>query len=139
MKTLMKKASRSFNTIGAYVHSKATVNGNAMLLVLGSFLLVGGLAEVALAQSGDLVGVDFNFNQDRIVAAVEFLLRLIEGALGALIMVVAGIAAIIAAALGAYRAAVGMLVVAIGAFILRALVSVFFGADFQGLNPDTVT
>jgi hypothetical protein len=63
--------------------------------------------------------------------AVGNLFQLIEGAFGALIMVVAGILAIIAAAMGGYRAALGMLIVALGAFILRALVSLFFGADFD--------
>jgi hypothetical protein len=63
--------------------------------------------------------------------AVGNLFKLIEGAFGALIMVVAGILAIIAAAMGGYRAALGMLIVALGAFILRALVSLFFGADFD--------
>jgi len=54
------------------------------------------------------------------------LFELIEGNLGALIMITAGIAAIISAAFGAYRAAIGLLVVAVGAFILRSLVDIFF-------------
>ena len=49
-------------------------------------------------------------------------------------MVVAGLGAIVAAAMGAYRAAVGMLVVAVGAFILRALVSLFFGTDYADFD-----
>ena len=43
-------------------------------------------------------------------------------------------AAIVAAAMGSYRAAFSLVVVAIGAFILRALVSLFFGTDFAGLD-----
>jgi len=54
------------------------------------------------------------------------LLELVEGNLGALIMISAGIAAIISAAFGAYRAAIGLLVVAVGAFILRSMVDIFF-------------
>lgn len=68
-----------------------------------------------------------DFDPELIEGAVGLLFRLIEGAFGALIMVVAGLGAIIAAAMGAYRASLGMLVVALGAFILRALVSLFFG------------
>jgi len=67
------------------------------------------------------------FEPELIEGAVGLLFRLIEGAFGALIMVVAGLGAILAAAMGAYRASLGMLVVALGAFILRALVSLFFG------------
>ena len=44
-------------------------------------------------------------------------------------MVTAGLGAIVTAALGAYRAAVGLLVVAIGAFILRSLVDIFFNFE----------
>jgi hypothetical protein len=70
------------------------------------------------------------FDQTLIRNSVGMLFKLIEGAFGALVMVIAGLGAIVAASMGAYRAAVGMLVVAVGAFILRALVSLFFGVDY---------
>ena len=41
-------------------------------------------------------------------------------------MVAAGLGTIISAAFGQYRAALALLVVAIGAFILRSLVTTFF-------------
>ncbi len=63
--------------------------------------------------------------------AVGNLFKFIEGSFGALVMTIAGIGAIVAAAMGAYKAAVGIMVVAIGAFILRALVSLFFGTDYD--------
>lgn len=66
------------------------------------------------------------FEEGLVNCAVGSLFRLIEGSFGALVMVVAGLGAIIAASMGAYRASVGMLVVAVGSFILRALVSLFF-------------
>ncbi len=66
--------------------------------------------------------------------AVGNILRLLEGAFGALIMVIAGILAIISAAMGGYRNAISMLVVALGAFILRALISLFFGTDFEAFQ-----
>ena len=34
-------------------------------------------------------------------------------------------------AMGAYRATVGMLIVAVGSFILRSLIRIFFGPDFS--------
>ncbi len=58
------------------------------------------------------------------------LFMLIEGAFGALVMVAAGIGAIIAAVMGAYKTALSLLVVAVGAFILRSLVSLFFGTNY---------
>jgi hypothetical protein len=65
----------------------------------------------------------------RIFEVTARIFELIEGNLGALIMVTAGLAAIVSAALGAYRAAVGLLVVAVGAFILRSLVDIFFNFE----------
>jgi divalent metal cation (Fe/Co/Zn/Cd) transporter len=54
-----------------------------------------------------------------------------EGNLGALIMVVAGIGTIIASAFGAFRAATSLLAVAVGAFVLRSFVEIFFDADLN--------
>ena len=71
------------------------------------------------------------FDDELIRNAVGNLMRLVEGAFGALVMVVAGLMAIIAAAMGSYRTAISLVIVAVGSFILRALVSLFFGTDFD--------
>ncbi|MFN8392807.1 MAG: hypothetical protein U0136_21115 [Bdellovibrionota bacterium] len=68
-----------------------------------------------------------DFDPRKIDCSVDGLFKLIEGSFGAMLTVTAGLGAIISAAMGAYRAAVSMLVVAVGSFILRALVSLFFG------------
>jgi hypothetical protein len=104
-------------------------HSSAFLLISGVLLLLLGLHECALAQSPETFS-EADFDDTLIRNSVGNLFMLIEGAFGALIMVVAGLGAIVAAAMGGYRAAVGMLVVAVGAFILRALVSLFFGTDF---------
>lgn len=100
---------------------------NGLCLCLGAVLLIVGLQEVANAFA------EPNYNDTLIRNAVGQLFKLIEGAFGALIMVVAGIGAIVAASMGAYRLAVSMLVVAVGSFILRSLVSLFFGQNFPGV------
>ncbi len=107
-------------------------HSGAGMLLLGLSLLVGGSLELTNAQGGGPTGSfsEAGFDDDLIRNSVGNLLKLIEGAFGALVMIVAGLIAIIAAAMGAYRAALGMLVVAVGSFILRALVSLFFGSDF---------
>ena len=97
-------------------------HGNKLLMVFGVVLLAGGMVELAEAQGGPAP----KFQPGRIQGATGGLLGLIEGTLGALISVAAGIGAIIAASMGAYRAAVALMVVAVGAFILRSLVSLFF-------------
>ena len=110
----------------------------ALLLILGIAFLSGGLTELSVAQQGDTGSVsEADFDDQLIRYSVGNLFKLIEGAFGALIMVVAGLGAIVAAAMGAYRAAVGMLVVAVGAFILRALVSLFFGTDYEASDFGT--
>jgi hypothetical protein len=62
------------------------------------------------------------------------LLMFIEGSFGALVMIGAGLGAIIAGAFGAYKAAISLLFVAVGAFILRALVSLFFGTNYDAYS-----
>lgn len=56
------------------------------------------------------------------------LLELIEGPFGALITVSAGIGAIITSAVGGFKVAWTLVVVAVGAFILRAYITLFFAA-----------
>lgn len=106
----------------------AARHATALLLVLGIVILVAGAADVSLA-SGAEPGKGVKGGDDRIANVTARIFQLIEGNLGALIMVTAGLAAIVSAALGAYRAAVGLLVVAVGAFILRSLVDIFFCYD----------
>jgi len=84
----------------------------------------------AYAQVDDLYTGEADFDPSMINCAVGQLFQLIEGSFGALVMVVSGLGAIISAAMGAYRASVGMLVVAVGSFILRSLVSLFFSSNF---------
>ncbi len=96
----------------------------AMLIFTFGFIIAcdGVLAQTELSTAQPA------FEPGLISCAVAQLFLLIEGPFGALIMVVAGIGAIISAAVGGYRAAVSLVVVAVGAFILRSLVSLFFGS-----------
>lgn len=59
--------------------------------------------------------------------ACNGLLALIEGTFGALVAAAAGIAAIIASAMGGFRAAWTLLVVSVGSFILRSYITLFNG------------
>lgn len=61
-------------------------------------------------------------------AACNKMLLLVEGAFGALIAAVAGVAAIVAAALGGFKMAWSLVVVSIGAFILRSWIQLFQGS-----------
>lgn len=91
------------------------------LFIAGALLLLAGSEQLASAQ-----GMVATYNDVRVANAVNALFLYIEGTFGALVMVAAGLAAILSAAFGQYRAALGLLVVAIGAFILRSVLSTFF-------------
>jgi len=132
MKALMKKAATLYRAACIKSDGLVRKHGTSLLLVAGVTLLTFGLVGVSIAQTNTFQTP--NYNDTLVRNAVGNLFGLIEGAFGALIMVVSGLGAIVAAAMGAYRAAVGMLVVAVGAFILRALVSLFFGENYTAFN-----
>jgi hypothetical protein len=109
--------------IGAAKVAPSKAQYQLMLFAFGVTLLSLGLSENAFAQ---VIGTTGVVNDTRLNAVMQLLFGYIEGSFGALIMVAAGIGAIVSAAFGQYRAALGLLVVAVGAFILRSLVKTFF-------------
>ena len=120
-----KSAIKNFAVkVGTAIKAPSSTQIQMALFLLGVTLLLAGTIHGALAQ-GDL-GSNYEYNDDRIAEAVDIIFRYIQGSFGALVMVCAGIGAIISSAFGGYRAALGLLVVAIGAFILRSLVRTFF-------------
>ncbi|MCB0360238.1 MAG: hypothetical protein KDD44_11400 [Bdellovibrionales bacterium] len=109
-------STRGYLSADAFIRSHATGIAYA-----SGFLMLGtGLTGLSLAQT------TIPINDFRIACSAFRLLALLEGTLGALIMTVAGIATVISAALGAYRAATSLLVVALASFVLRSFVHIFF-------------
>ncbi len=104
--------------------------GGFSLLIVGATLLSLGYSDLSWAY--EYQGNKLTIDNSRLDEMIDVILDFIEGSFGALIMVVSGIGAIISSAFGQYRAALGLLVVAIGCFILRSLVNTFFARiDFQ--------
>jgi hypothetical protein len=97
-----------------------------MLFALGVGLLALGLNEGATAATAGTSGLATSYNDSRLADSLNAILTYIEGTFGAMVMVAAGIGAILSSAMGQYRAALGLLVVAVGAFILRSLIGTFF-------------
>lgn len=127
--TSFKKIKNSYvslsQKVGACIHAPTKGQGQAMLFIFGVVLLSTGLGMNLEAQrNGTII-----YNDQRIVESVNGVLTYLEGSFGALVMVASGIGAILSAAFGQYRAALGLMVVAIGAFILRSLMSTFFNDD----------
>ena len=90
-------------------------HSNLLLFSLGIVLLYTAGADVAHAGKGTYA------------QACNGILSLVEGTFGALVTAAAGIAAILAAAVGGFKMAWSLLVVAVGSFILRAFITLFNG------------
>jgi hypothetical protein len=112
-------------SIGAAIASPSKRHAQFALFLVGVALIGAGLSMDAIAQ-GTTGGRAIRYNDARVTQAVNGVLLYLEGSFGALVMVASGIGAIMSAAFGQYRAALGLMVVAVGAFILRSLMSTFF-------------
>lgn len=119
--------------VGTALVSPSSKQTQALLFVFGVGLLTFGLYTKAMA-GGDTP----EFNDDRISDAFDRVLTFLEGSFGALIMVAAGLGAILSSAFGQYKAALGCLVVAVGTFILRSFISTFFNTSSSELVPSSV-
>ncbi len=99
-------------------------NHKAEAIRCGLFLIA--LALLMLGEGGDAVADrTIRYNATRVTEAVNAVLLYLEGSFGALVMVCAGIGSILSSAFGQYRASLGLMVVAIGSFILRSILSTF--------------
>ena len=130
MKNLVTTISKNYvlvgQRLGAMFNAPSRMHLQAMLFVLGFVILLVGIRSNADAYGGGWTGHTTTYNDSRLNNAMNAILTYIEGSFGALIMVAAGIGAIVSSAFGQYRAALGLLVVAVGSFILRSLISTFF-------------
>jgi len=119
----MNSFTRSCQSISIFLSNLAPRSPrrqNQILFLAGITLIAVGLCEPGYAVRTT------TYNDQRLVEAINAILSYLEGSFGALVMVCAGVGAILSAAFGQYRASLGLLVVAIGSFILRSLISTFF-------------
>ena len=95
-----------------------------------ALLFVAGLGLIALSFSFDAIAqnsmTQTKYNDSKVANAVNAVLTYLEGSFGALVMAAAGIGSIMSAAFGQYKAALSLMIVAVGAFILRSFMSTFF-------------
>jgi len=126
IKNIISKSKEQFANFGqsvsALVLCPSKAQGQIMLFLFGITLLGTGLVMEALAQEASVA----TYNSERLDDSLQVIFGYLEGSFGALVMVSAGIGAILSSAFGQYRAALGLLVVAVGAFILRSLTAAFF-------------
>ena len=95
-----------------------------MLFCLGMLMVACALSNVAVAT--DLPGGGGGGSEagDIIKRQLCNILELLEGPFGALVMVVAGLGAVVAAAMGGYKLAMSCVVIACGTYIAGNLQSV---------------
>ena len=98
-------------------------HARAVLFIAGVSLLALGLSADVVAQQ---VPGAIAYNDEKVSNAVNAIMLYLEGSFGALIMAASGIGAIMSAAFGQYKAALSLMVVAVGSFILRSLIGTFF-------------
>ena len=84
----------------------------------GVFLLLLCSADLSLAQAG--------YDEEKFGVVCDSVFQYLEGGFGALLAAVAGMGAIIASAAGGFRVAWALIVVSIGAFIIREYNGLFF-------------
>lgn len=122
-------------TIGAYFAAPSKGQIQMTLFVVGALILTSGVTLDAMAQIGGIGEDPGEYNDSRISRAVERIFTYLEGSFGVLVMVAAGLGAILSSAFGQYRAALGCLVVAVGAFILRSFTATFFNTtNIEGFD-----
>jgi hypothetical protein len=127
-KEQLKKAYTNIcQKVGTMLVAPSARQVQLMLFGIGAVLLVSGLTVEAGAQA-QLGGYTnkATYNDARVAEAADVILLYINGAFGALVMIACGVAAILSSAFGQYRAAMGLMVVAVGSFILRSLVNTWF-------------
>lgn len=127
---MLKKIKNAYKVAGQYLGTAKVapnrIQALTLCLVAGAAIILAGTHTGLLAANNTYTPYEIDFNDARLHVAINVLFIFLEGSFGALIMVAAGIGAIISSAFGQYRAALGLLVVAVGAFLLRALVGTFF-------------
>ena len=124
---MLEKIKNFYGKVGRYIGAMQVAPSKAQmqvcLLLVGLFLLTAGIGIDAMAQGAvDSTAID----TDKIDKAIGKLMAAITGPFGALICIVAGLFAIVMAAMGNYKVAMSLLVISLGAFILKSIVKTFF-------------
>jgi hypothetical protein len=131
MKKLVKIVSEKIKTACQYTAASFAAPSEAqvrtIIFLAGISMLAISLSLDATAQTGGNGGYTATkYNDAKVANAVNAIMTYLEGSFGALIMAASGIGAIMSAAFGQYKAALSLMVVAVGAFILRSIMSTFF-------------
>ena len=116
LSSLVKDIPSSYRKLCTSIVTGCERHSSKLLFASGAVLLLGGLNELADAQA---------VASGQATLACGRLIAYMETGFGALVAAAAGVGAIIASAVGGFKAAWSLLVVSIGSFILRAYITLF--------------
>ncbi|MDR1383549.1 MAG: hypothetical protein LBJ67_06855 [Planctomycetaceae bacterium] len=128
----MKKLNLFFIKLYCYSQLYKYEYTNIITFCFGIFIITFALSGITIAQeSGTTSSSPSGSSQAATIIRDQMckILQLIEGPFGALIMVVAGLAAVVTAAMGAYKMAMSCVVIACGSYLVTAFGMLFFGED----------
>ncbi|MCC6934025.1 MAG: hypothetical protein IT292_12375 [Deltaproteobacteria bacterium] len=133
----IKKANKVLSDFSIKHHTQVSNymyhNRSKIILAQGCLLLAIGLVNIAQADAGlGGAGGSAGFDDKYIKDAICKVMDVIEGAFGALLMTVAGLGAIVSAAIGAYKSAMNCMIVALGSWVIRSFVTLYFGKEVFG-------
>lgn len=129
MKKLVKIVSEKIKTACQYTAASFAAPSEAQVRTI---IFLAGISMLAISLSLDATAqgtggnTSTKYNDAKVANAVNAIMTYLEGSFGALVMAAAGIGAIMSAAFGQYKAALSLMMVAVGAFILRSIMSTFF-------------
>jgi hypothetical protein len=117
----------------SYYYAKLYRHANLILFCLGIFIITYGISDFVNAQpstngvGGGGSGSGGSGEASKIIKEqLCKILGLLQGTFGALILIVAGLAAVVTAAMGAYKLAMACVVIACGAFVIESFQILFF-------------
>lgn len=99
-----------------WAKSSGELFSQVALLLLGFILLLSAFSEPSFAYDGS-----------KYSDVCNNLIELAAGGFGAMLTAIAGVGAIVASAMGGFKAAWACLVVSVGSFIIGAYIELFFG------------
>lgn len=96
------------------------------ITALGAALILASPENAFAGGNGGNAGGEAEYDE-QVTIQVCRIVAMSQGMFGALVMSVAGLVAIVGAAMGSYRSAMNALAVGLGAFLIRPVIILFFG------------